>query len=70
MRRVSQSEAAAVVPRKIDVVTVRRGESVATLARRMAYTSGQEARFRVLNGLSSNAQLQAGQKVKLVVRGR
>lgn len=70
MRRITASEASAVIPRRIDVVTVQRGQSVATLARRMAYTDGQVARFRVLNGLSANDGLTAGQKVKLVVRGR
>lgn len=70
MRRVSQSEANQVIPRRIDVVTVGRGDSVASLSRRMAYSDAQEARFRVLNGLSSRDQVRAGQKVKLVVRGR
>ncbi|NVE94284.1 M48 family metalloprotease [Altererythrobacter lutimaris] len=70
MRRVSSSEAAAVIPRAIDVVTVRSGDTVSGLARRMAYDDAQEARFRVLNGLSSSDQLRAGQKVKLVVRAR
>lgn len=70
MRRISASEASDVVPRRIDVVTVQRGESVASLAQRMAFTDAQEERFRVLNGLGSNDQLQAGQKVKLVVRAR
>ncbi|WP_394727164.1 M48 family metalloprotease [Altererythrobacter sp. GH1-8] len=70
MRRVSASEAANVIPREIDVVTVRSGDTVSALARRMAYDDAQEARFRVLNGLSSSEQLQAGQKVKLVVRSR
>ena len=70
MRRVSDSEAANVVPRKIDVVTVARGDTVSSLARRMAYTDAQEARFRVLNGLGSNEGVAAGQKVKIVVRGR
>ena len=69
MRRISQAEAANVVPRKIDVVTVGSGDTVASLARRMAYPSAQVERFRVLNGLGSNDQLQAGQKVKIVVRG-
>tara|TARA_B100000678_G_C18186777_1_gene493529 strand:- start:60 stop:1532 length:1473 start_codon:yes stop_codon:yes gene_type:complete len=69
-RRISSTEAAQVVPRVIDVVTVQRGDTVSSLARRMAYSSGQEARFRVLNGLGSNEGLQAGQQVKLVVRGR
>ena len=70
MRRISQSEADAVIPRVLDVVTVQRGDTVASLARRMAYNDAQEARFRVLNGLSSSDQLTAGQKVKIVVRGR
>ena len=70
MRRVTNAEASAVVPRRLDVVTVRTGESVAVLANRMAYDDGQEARFRVLNGLGSNDTLRAGQKVKLVVRAR
>ncbi|AWW74528.1 peptidase M48 Ste24p [Erythrobacter sp. KY5] len=70
MRRISQSEAAQVIPRRIDVVTVQRGDTVASLARRMAYDNGQVERFRVLNALGSNDALVAGQKVKLVVRGR
>ncbi|EAQ29932.1 hypothetical peptidase [Erythrobacter sp. NAP1] len=70
MRRISQSEASQVIPRQIDVVTVQRGDSVASLSRRMAYDSAQVERFRVLNGLGSNEGLVAGQKVKIVVRGR
>lgn len=70
MRRVTQAEAAAVVPRKLQVVTVARGDTVATLARRMAYDSAQEDRFRVLNALGSRAAVTPGQKVKLVVRAR
>lgn len=69
MRRITANEASAVVPRVIDVVTVRSGDTVASLARRMAFTNGQEARFRVLNGLGSGDTLRAGQKVKIVVRG-
>lgn len=68
MRRISAQEAAAVVPRKIDVVTVRSGDTVRTLASRMAYDTAQEARFRVLNGLGSSDVVTAGQKVKLVVK--
>ncbi|TNE46418.1 MAG: peptidase M48 Ste24p [Sphingomonadales bacterium] len=70
MRRISSSEASAVVPRRVDVVTVQRGESVASLAQRMAFDDAKEERFRVLNGLSSSDQVQAGQLVKLVVRSR
>jgi len=69
LRRISQAEAAQVVPRKLSVVTAARADTVQTLARRMAYTNAQEARFRVLNGLASNAQLVPGQRYKIVVRG-
>lgn len=69
MRRITASEAAQVVPRRIQVVTVRSGDTVASLARRMAYDTAQETRFRVLNGLGSNDTLRAGQKVKIVVKG-
>lgn len=68
MRRISASEASAIVPRRIDVVTVRSGDTVRTLANRMAYTTAQEQRFRVLNNLGSSDVVTAGQKVKLVVK--
>ena len=70
MRRVTQSEAANIVARKIEVVTVRSGDTVQGLSNRMAYDRGKVERFRVLNGLSADQQLQAGQKVKIVVRDR
>ncbi|MEO1019894.1 MAG: M48 family metalloprotease [Pseudomonadota bacterium] len=70
MRRISQSEANNVIPKRIDVVTVRSGDTISSLSRRMAYSQAQEERFRVLNALGSNDRLVAGQKVKLVVRAR
>ena len=70
MRRISSNEAAQVIPRRLDVVTVQRGDTISSLSRRMAYDSAQEQRFRVLNALGSGDTLQAGQKVKLVVRAR
>jgi predicted Zn-dependent protease len=68
MRRISASEAAAVTPRRIDVVTVQRGDTVASLAARMAYDDAREQRFRVLNGLDSSATVAPGDKVKIVIR--
>ena len=44
-------------------------DTVQTLANRMAYGSAQVERFRVLNGLASNAQVVPGEKYKIVVRG-
>ena len=70
MRRISAYEASAVIPRVIDVVTVGSRDTVQSLAARMAYTSAQEQRFRVLNGLASGETVTPGQKVKIVVRGR
>ena len=69
LRRISPSEAAAIRPRVIDVVTVRGGDSVASLASRMAYRDFRVERFRSLNGLAPGAALAPGQKVKLVVFG-
>ena len=70
MRRISASEAGEAVPLRIDVVTVQRGDTISGLARRMAFSDNQEARFRVLNGLGNTNALRAGEKVKLVVRAR
>lgn len=66
MRRLSTSEAAALKPRKLVVVTVKRGDTVQSLAARMAYGDSPLDRFLVLNGLSANSALSLGQKVKLV----
>lgn len=70
VRRISATEAGNIVPRRIDVVTVGSGDSVSSLASRMAYSDNQVERFRVLNGLTANDTVRAGQKVKIVVRAR
>ncbi|GAA0474498.1 M48 family metalloprotease [Parasphingorhabdus litoris] len=66
VRRLTAKEAAAIKPRKIDVVTVRRGDTIDSLASKMAYTSYQKDRFLVLNRMRSTDSLRAGQKVKIV----
>ena len=68
LRRITAAEAAQVIPRRIDVVTAGSGDSVATLAARMAYSNAQEQRFRVLNGLFGSEGVVPGQKYKIVVR--
>lgn len=65
-RTLSASEAAAVKPRFVRVVTVKVGDTAASLSRRMAFTDYPLERFLVLNGLGSGASLTPGQKVKLV----
>lgn len=66
MRRISITEAGQVKPRKLDVVTVKSGDTIESLAARMAYDEALLERFLVLNGLELNARLVAGQKVKIV----
>lgn len=66
LRRITVAEAVAVKPRKLVVVTVKKGDTVASLAGRMAYADAQQQRFQVLNGLAAGSTLAVGQKVKLV----
>ena len=69
LRRLTAAQAAAIRPRQIDVVTVRSGDTIASLANRMAYNDLKQERFMVLNGLTSSSRLTPGQKVKIVVYG-
>lgn len=69
MRQLSDAEAAALRPRVVDVVQVRAGDTVQSLAARMAFTDFQVERFLALNGLAAGAQLQPGQQVKIIVMG-
>jgi predicted Zn-dependent protease len=50
-------------------VTVRAGDTVQSLARRMAYRDYQLDRFLTINGLSADSRLTPGQRVKLVIYG-
>ncbi|MFC0203823.1 M48 family metalloprotease [Novosphingobium soli] len=66
LRRISAADAGTVKPRLLRVTTVKAGDTVRSLAARMAYRDGQLERFLVLNGLQQDATLAPGQKVKLV----
>lgn len=66
MRRITAIEAAAVKPRKLLVVTAKNGDTVQTLAKRMAYTDAPLDRFLVLNALRADSKIMVGQRVKLV----
>ena len=69
LKRLSAEEASAIRPRVIHVVTVAPGDTVQSLSSRMAYRDYKLDRFLAINGLSANATLAPGQKVKLVVYG-
>jgi predicted Zn-dependent protease len=70
LRRITAQEAAAIRPRIIHVVTVGGGDTVQSLANRMAYRDFKLERFLSLNGLAANSRLIPGQKVKIVVYGQ
>jgi len=67
VQRLSAKDAAAIKPRRIDVVTVKAGDTVQSLSRRMAYGDLQLERFLTINALDANATLRPGQKVKIVI---
>jgi predicted Zn-dependent protease len=69
VRRMTATEAAAVKPRIIQVVSVKSGDTVASMAARMAYSSLQTERFLTLNALPAGTALRPGQRVKIVVYG-
>ena len=66
-RKVSAAEARKLKPRRVQPVTVKRGQSLSDFARRMPFEDYQLDRFLALNGLAPDATLQAGQTVKLIV---
>ncbi len=67
-RPLSRSEQTAQRPRRVDIVTVRRGDTSASLAGGMAFEDYRLERFLALNGLDTGAPLRPGQRVKLIVR--
>lgn len=66
VRRLTGAEATSIRPRRVRVINVKRGDTVQSLATRMAYDDARVERFLALNGLGSNASLVPGQKIKLV----
>lgn len=68
-REISAEDAAGYTPKRIRVITVREGDTVASLAQQMQVDEAPAEWFRVLNHLGTNEQLQAGQKVKIIVAG-
>lgn len=64
-RMLSAAEAASLRPRRIQVVTVRPQDSLASVARRMASDHPRE-HFLMLNGRSADQPLRAGESVKIV----
>ena len=69
LRKITPAEAAAIRPRVIHIETVKPGDSIQSLASRMAYRDFRLERFLSINGLAANGALAPGRKVKLIVYG-
>lgn len=65
--RLTAQQAQAIRGRKIQVVTVKAGDSPTSLSAHMAYADYKLDRFLTLNALTAGTRLTPGQKVKLVV---
>lgn len=65
-RRITPQEAAAAKGRKVAVVSVKPGDSIASLSARMAYDTYREERFLTLNALTATSKLAPGQRVKII----
>jgi len=65
-RRLTGREAAIFKPYRVKIVTVKQGDTVKSLARRMALKKSPVAQFRVLNGLSPTQSVTPGQLVKII----
>lgn len=68
VRRLPPEEARLLRGRRVQVVTVKTGDTVQSLAARMAYADDRLARFTVLNGITASTRLSAGTRVKLIVK--
>ena len=66
IKPLSAQEAAAIRPRRVQVLTVKSGDTIQSLAKRMAYSDYPLERFLTINALSDNAVLRPGQRVKIV----
>ncbi|WP_293983683.1 M48 family metalloprotease [Sphingobium sp.] len=66
MQRLSAQDAAAIRSRRLQVVTVKAGDTVQSMAKRMAYTDYPLERFLTINALDRGATLRPGARVKIV----
>jgi len=66
-RRMSLAEMQSARPLRVRIVTVRRGDTVERLGRRMGGGDRAIERFRVLNGLGPHDKVKPGDVVKIVV---
>jgi predicted Zn-dependent protease len=66
-RRLSSEEIITTRPQRLSVIKVGRGDTLESLAARMSFLDQPLERLLLLNGLDRGAQLQPGQRIKVVV---
>lgn len=66
-RRLSLAEVQAARPLRIKVITVQPGDTVESLANRMASIDRPVERFRILNGLDAKGNVKVRDRVKIVI---
>lgn len=64
---LSKAQARRLQPLRVRIYTVKKGDTVASLARKMPFSVLAEQHFKTLNTLYDYDKLKVGQKVKLVV---
>ena len=65
--RLSQQEAAAAHPQRIEIVEAQDGDTPETMAKKMAITDRPIDQFLALNGLEKDAVLKPGLRYKIIV---
>lgn len=63
---LSSAEKKSIKPYRIRIITAVKGDSVASISARMPDVGFRQERFRVLNSLKSNENVQAGQRYKII----
>ena len=67
IRFLSAAQVAAIEPLRLKVVSVRAGDTLAGLTRRMRGDDKRADMFRLINNLQTDSRLTVGQKLKLIV---
>jgi len=68
-RRLASATATDIRPMRIAIVKVKEGDTVSSLAARMADPDDKAVeRFMVLNGLTGSSKIKVGEKVKIIVQ--
>ena len=65
-KALSSREISALKPLRIHVLTIKGGETVASVAARMQGTNAKEKLLRIINALPATANLSAGDRIKII----